>query len=113
MSETVLSNIRIIGIDQEIVQGANGAAAGKVARTVTLQVQPEQVEQVTVAEHLGKLTLAMRSAAEPDVVGPGSSTFGGDVSPALSRASAGTTMKVIEGGKASDWSFSTGDAHGR
>jgi pilus assembly protein CpaB len=113
LSETVLSNIRVIGIDQEIVQGANGSAAGKVARTVTLQVLPEQVEQVTVAEHLGKLTLAMRSAAEPDVVSPGSSTFGGDVSPALSRASAGTTMKVIEGGKETDWSFRTGDAHGR
>jgi pilus assembly protein CpaB len=113
MSETVLSNIRVIGIDQEIVQGANGAAAGKVARTVTLQVLPEQVEQITVAEHLGKLTLSIRSASEPDVISPSSSTFGGDVSPALSRAAAGTTVKVIEGDKSSDWSFRTGDAHGR
>ena len=67
---------------------------------------PEQVEKVTVAEHLGQ-------AHPGDAFRCGTgcrqprlhTTFGGDVSPALSRATAGTTIKVIEGGKASDWSF--------
>src|SRR5215472_7885466 len=45
LSETVLHNVRVIAIDQEIMQGvpANNATAGKVARTVSLQLAPEQV----------------------------------------------------------------------
>src|SRR5499427_3144573 len=56
VSETVLRNVRIIAIDQEIMQGvpANNATAGKETHTVSLQLAPEQVEKITVAEHLGK-----------------------------------------------------------
>ena len=98
-SETVLHDVRIIAIDQKIVQGApgNNTTAGEVAHTVTLQVAPDQVETVTVAEHLGKLSLAMRSAVdqqEATVQGP---KFGGDVSPALADQG-GWTVKVYEGG---------------
>src|SRR5437868_8607155 len=64
LSETLLQNVRIIAIDQEIVQGganntANTAAA-KVAQTVSLQLAPEQVKKVAVAKNLGSLSLAMR-----------------------------------------------------
>jgi len=66
LSETVVQNVRVVAIDQEIVQGgpANNATAGKVARTVTLQLAPEQVKKVTVAGQRGKLTLAVRSAVD-------------------------------------------------
>ena len=66
LSETVLHNVRIVAIDQEIVQGgpANNATAGKVAHTVSLQLAPEQVKKITVAEQLGKLSLAVRSAVD-------------------------------------------------
>ena len=66
LSETVAQNVRIVAIDQEIVQGgpANNATAGKVARTVSLQLAPEQVKKVTVAGQRGKLTLAVRSAVD-------------------------------------------------
>lgn len=66
LSETVAHNVRIVAIDQEIVQGgpANNATAGKVARTVSLQLAPEQVKKVTVAGQRGKLTLAVRSAVD-------------------------------------------------
>ena len=59
LSETVLHNVRIIAIDQEIVQGgpANNATAGKVARTVSLQLAPEQVKKITVAEAARKALL--------------------------------------------------------
>ena len=42
MSETVAHNVRIVAIDQEIVQGgsAGNATAGRVARTVSLQLAP-------------------------------------------------------------------------
>jgi pilus assembly protein CpaB len=66
LSETVVQNVRIVAIDQEIVQGgsASNATAGKVAHTVSLQLAPEQVKKVTVAAQLGKLSLAVRSAVD-------------------------------------------------
>ncbi|UPK05445.1 Flp pilus assembly protein CpaB [Bradyrhizobium sp. 170] len=66
LSETVAHNVRIVAIDQEIVQGgsASNATAGKVARTVSLQLAPEQVKKVTVAAQLGKVSLAVRSAVD-------------------------------------------------
>jgi pilus assembly protein CpaB len=66
LTETVAHNVRIVAIDQEIVQGgsANNAMAGKVARTVSLQLAPDQVKKVIVAGQRGKLTLAVRSAVD-------------------------------------------------
>jgi pilus assembly protein CpaB len=88
VSETVLRNVRIIAIDQEIMQGvpANNATAGKETHTVSLQLAPEQVEKITVAEHLGKLSLAARAVeqqetvAQQETVGAGP-MFSGDLSP--------------------------------
>jgi pilus assembly protein CpaB len=108
LSETVVSDVRVIGIDQEIVQGApaSNTSAGKVARTVTLQVLPEQVEKITVAEHLGKLALSIRSAADQPEAGTAvHTTFGGDVSPALAGEGSGATVKVVEGDKIKELSF--------
>jgi pilus assembly protein CpaB len=82
VSETVLRNVRIIAIDQEIMQGvpANNGTAGKETHTVSLQVAPGQVETITVAQHLGKLSLAARAVEQPETVGAGP-MFSGDVSP--------------------------------
>src|SRR5215469_3376689 len=82
VSETILRNVRIIAIDQEIMQGvpANNATAGKVAKTVSLQLAPEQVEKITVAQHLGKLSLAARAVEQQETVGSGP-MFTGDVPP--------------------------------
>jgi pilus assembly protein CpaB len=111
LSETVLSNVRVIAIDQEIVQGAPAGTsqAGKIARTVTLEVTPEQAAKVTVAEELGRLALAIRAAEER--TGPAllarQTTFGADVSPALSRTDVpvGQTVQLIEGAKRTDMTF--------
>ena len=65
LSETVLHNVRILAIDQEAAQ----PTAGKVARTVSLQLAPEQVKKITVAEQLGKLSLAVRSAVDQQDTG--------------------------------------------
>jgi pilus assembly protein CpaB len=76
LSETVAQNVRIVAIDQEIVQGgpANNATAGKVARTVSLQLAPDQVKRVTVAGQRGKLTLAVRSAVDQQDTGDSDTT---------------------------------------
>jgi pilus assembly protein CpaB len=87
VSETVLRNVRIIAIDQDIMQGvpADNATAGHEVRdgkehTVSLQLTPEQVEKITVAEHLGKLSLAARGVEQQETVGSGP-MFSGDASP--------------------------------
>jgi pilus assembly protein CpaB len=82
LSETILRNVRIIAIDQEIMQGvpANNATAGKETHTVSLQLAPEQVERITVAQHLGKLSLAARAVEQQETVGAGP-MFSSDGSP--------------------------------
>jgi pilus assembly protein CpaB len=82
VSETVLRNVRIIAIDQEIMQGVptNNATAGKETHTVSLQLAPEQVEKITVAQHLGKLSLAARAVEQQETVGSGT-MLGGNLSP--------------------------------
>jgi pilus assembly protein CpaB len=71
LSETVLHNVRIVAIDQEIVQGgpANNATAGKIAKTVSLEVAPEQVKKITLAGELGKLSLSVRAAVDQQDTG--------------------------------------------
>jgi pilus assembly protein CpaB len=108
LSETALSDIRVIAVDQEIVQGApsNAAAAGRLARTVTLQVTADQAEKVTVAERLGKLNLAIRAARDDPSSLPAQITvFGGDVSPALSQTTPRVGIRVIEGGNQREVTF--------
>jgi pilus assembly protein CpaB len=71
LSETVVHNVRIVAIDQEIAQGgtANNATAAKVAKTVSLELAPEQVKKITLAGELGKLSLAVRAAVDQDDTG--------------------------------------------
>lgn len=110
LSETVMRDLRVIAVDQEIVQGAPPTAtvAGRPTRTVTLQVSPDQAEKLNVAERLGRLSLTIRSMADakvPPTVKP--TVFGGDVSPALSRAGepVGASVQVIQGDKRSEVNF--------
>ncbi|WP_174503289.1 Flp pilus assembly protein CpaB [Acidiphilium sp. C61] len=105
-SETVLSDVRVIAIDQRLVQGASGnhTAAQSTARTVTLEVTPEQAEQVEVAAHLGPLSLSVRpsEAAKARQSKP-PPVFSGQVSPALAAldmpGQTGITVFQGAGGK--------------
>jgi pilus assembly protein CpaB len=66
-SETVLSNVRVIAIDQQLVQGAApGAAEAKPATTVTLEVTGAQSERVSVATRIGRLSLVVRAARQSE-----------------------------------------------
>ena len=90
LSETVLGNVRVIAIDQEIVQGGQpvGAALGKQAQTVSLELTQDQVKKITVAKQLGKLSLAVRAAVDQwDKVDSGA-VSSCDVSPELARQNA-------------------------
>ncbi len=113
-AETVLANVRVIAIDQQLVQGAApGTADAKPATTLTLEVTAPQAERISVAGRLGKLSLVVRAAriaddagqsarnggaigtgTTPDVALPGI-TWAGDVSPALSADAAVKNIPIV------------------
>lgn len=105
MSETVLRNVRIIAIDQEIVQGGRGLSAvtGKLPQTVSLELTQEQVKKVTVAKQLGTLSLAVRAAIDQWDKGDTGAISSCDVSPELARQNAiagqRTAVVVHSGGE--------------
>lgn len=69
VSETVLSDVRVVGVDQRV---ANEKKDVVVPQTATLEVTPKQAEIVTVVGELGKLSLSLRSLATPaDAQPPG------------------------------------------
>jgi pilus assembly protein CpaB len=116
VGETVLSDVRVVAVDQSIAQGAVVAldnAAGRLARTVTLEVTPQEAERAVVAERLGRVTLAIRSV-EPQAAAAASehggaipSVYGADVSAALADGATGNAprMRVIQGGDSRDVTF--------
>ncbi len=100
VGETVLGNLRVIAIDQQLGEAPTAPTASsratpeaRVPRTVTLEVAAQQGEAVAVAASIGKLSLALRSLAADETAGGGggpapaspivSATWAEDVSPAL------------------------------
>jgi pilus assembly protein CpaB len=65
-SEIILSNIRVLAIDQapKEKEGQNTV----VGRTVTLELKPEQAETLARAHQSGSLSLALRSIADANAV---------------------------------------------
>ena len=100
--ETVLTDTRVIAIDQALMQGAvvDGPEGARQARTVTLEVSPREAERVSVATRLGRLALIVRSATGT-APGPETTpaiTWGGDVSPALraGRGASGSPPQAVQ-----------------
>lgn len=62
VSETVLTDVRVVGIDQRT---SNPKSEVLVPQTATLEVTPKQAEIVTMVTELGKLSLSLRSLATP------------------------------------------------
>jgi pilus assembly protein CpaB len=61
-SETILSNVRVLAIDQT-VEEKNGQRV-VVGKTATLELSPRQAESLALSRQLGTLTLALRSIAD-------------------------------------------------
>jgi pilus assembly protein CpaB len=62
LSETILSNVRVLAIDQA-VEEKNGQKV-VVGKTATLELAPRQAETLTLARQLGTLALALRSLTD-------------------------------------------------
>jgi pilus assembly protein CpaB len=111
LSETVLGNVRVIAIDQEIAQGGRpvNAIAGKQAQTVSLELTPEQVKKITVAKQLGRLSLSVRAAVDQwNKATDRGAVSSCDVSPELARQNAiagqHTEVVVHSGGEVKQYS---------
>jgi pilus assembly protein CpaB len=103
-SETVLTDIRVLAIDQTVTDQDNKPV---LAKTVTFEVTPKQVEVIGVASSLGSLSLSLRSLArggdEPTRVprrGPVSHTWDTEVSAAIvhnDKPQGGPVITVLRG----------------
>ncbi len=65
-SEVILSNVRVLAIDQAPKEKEGASAL--IGRTVTLELKPEQAETLARSRQNGSLTLALRSIADVNAV---------------------------------------------
>ena len=63
-SETLLTDVRVLAVDQK-TETEDGEAF--VAKTATLEVTPRQAEMIAVSVKLGELSLSLRSLRREDV----------------------------------------------
>lgn len=61
-SSTIARNIRVLAIDQTVVEKNNEVTV--VGKTATLEVDPDQVELIMAAESSGSVSLSLRPAAD-------------------------------------------------
>lgn len=119
--ETVMTNVRVIAVDQQLVQGGQGGQTSPATvsgsnRTITLEATSFDAERVAVASRLGRISLVVRSAADdqplagtevPDTASippptPAAIAWGGDVSPALRDRPSGKTGGTIRVNRGKD-----------
>lgn len=61
-SDTILSNIRVLAIDQTL--GEKDGQKVVIGKTATLELSPRQAETLALSRQLGTLSLALRSLAD-------------------------------------------------
>lgn len=70
-SETILTNVRVLAIGQNVQEKA--AERTVIGGTATLELTPDQAEKVVLAQRTGQLTLSLRSmsdTAKDDTIKP-------------------------------------------
>jgi len=101
VSETVLSNIRVIAMGAETSDQAKDGKNHEKARTATVEVTPRQAESVALITELGKLSLSLRSLAvegDQDIVASTSyetPTWDKDVSSVLRSGNLPTSRLLV------------------
>ena len=69
LTETVLSNVRVLAINQTFRKEGDDNVTVPEVKTAVLELDPYQTEIITKAEALGELSLSLRSLAEGGDVG--------------------------------------------
>ena len=57
LTQVIAENIRVLGVDQSDDQEQNKPV---VAKAITIEVTPEQAQQITLAQSMGSVSLALR-----------------------------------------------------
>ncbi|HUD52980.1 Flp pilus assembly protein CpaB [Parvibaculum sp.] len=83
--ETILSNVRVLAVDQRFKEDGDQVAIGK---TATLELTPTQAENIAVAQAQGNISLALRSLANAEQT---------DVDPDTAKTE-GATVRVVRYG---------------
>jgi pilus assembly protein CpaB len=101
-SETVLTNIKVLAIDQRADDQNKEVAVGK---TATLEVTPKQAEILSVVSDIGKISLALRSLPTKDedlAMASGNEgrkgvtwTFDSDATKLIRPPNSATTQQVV------------------
>jgi len=75
VSDTLLTNVRVLAIGQQIETKEGKKSSDSSASTATLELTPRQAEQLALAAQMGDITLALRSVADiGDGEGPTNAT---------------------------------------
>jgi len=104
-TETVLTDIRVLAVDQRADDQKKEVA---IAKTATLEVSSKQAEVVAVAGEMGKLSLSLRSLAQNENAAPqdqATHTWDFEAARALTRPSGpggGRKVAIIRGSAKSD-----------
>ncbi|MBL8905373.1 MAG: Flp pilus assembly protein CpaB [Rhizobiales bacterium] len=64
VSETILSNVKVLAIDQAFRREGDDEQVIVAKKTATLELTPQQSEVISMAESTGQLSLVLRSIAE-------------------------------------------------
>jgi len=111
-AETVISDIRVVAVDKQLMQGEMpDDPERKSLRTLTVEVSPDAAERLAIAMRLGRLTISLRAAslAREAAAATGKATdatpaltpivtWGGDVSHALDQPThPDTVVRVFRG----------------
>jgi pilus assembly protein CpaB len=66
VSHTILSNVRVLAIDQVVdeTEKKENSKSNVIGKTATLELDPSQAEILTAAQAAGTLSLSLRSAAD-------------------------------------------------
>ncbi|TKC86259.1 Flp pilus assembly protein CpaB [Trinickia terrae] len=111
-SETVVRRVRVLAIGsafQRQKPASEPAATNPSARTVTLEVSPRTAQVVSVATHLGTLSLALRSFATSDRDQPAA---GGELGPDTPPVWAGDVSRGLRAIAQQNTSAAAGAAGG-
>lgn len=100
-SETILENVRILGLDnRSIVQEQSPDAAKRRAKqTVTLEVDPQGAQKIALANAMGDITLTLRPLGDEADIGATKATTDILLSPVIGQTvgGAGGRVRVYNG----------------
>jgi pilus assembly protein CpaB len=107
-SKVILQDIPILAADQKLEEGRGGEP--ELVSVVTLEVTPEQAEQLIYSSHEGRLQLALRSPGDRETVTTASVGVA-DLLPSRARAQprssgpSGYGIEVLKGSTLTEHSF--------